>query len=329
MLAAALLLAGCSSSGKAQDPLQASPSLAAATPAPSPPAAAKPAGTVIPVPGDITSAAVDPSTGTLAVAVAKPATLRLYSTDALDGPHAPAHTITLPGAPGHITASGGEVLVPVPSRSLLLRVHLPDGAVHRTSLPGRPSDAVTFHGKTLVTIPDSQSLLVLDGDRVVKTIHGSEIHPDRVLVAGGHVVVLDRLRSALFDVDVSGGDFGAGLRAGQGAAGAVADDFGRVLVTDARRDGLLAFTPDPMTRRQLFPVPGTPYGIGYDPTRHLAWIAATAKNELIAYDVARGEPVEKRRVPTVRQPDAVTVDPTSGTVFVGSGAGKGLQVVQP
>lgn len=328
VLAAALLAAGCSSGGSG-DPLQASPSLAAATPAQAPPVAKHPAGTVIPVDGDITSAVVDPDTATLAVAVSSPPSLLLYDTGDLDDPNARARTVPLPGKAGHLSLGDHGLLVPVPSAHTLVRVALPDGSVDKVRVDGKPSDAVSYHGQTIVALPHKQSLAVLDGDRVRKTVHGSAIHPDQLLVAGGKLVVLDRLRSALFDVDVAGSDFGAGLRAGQGATNAVADNFGRTLVVDTRRDSLLAFSVDPVTRRQLFPVPPGPYGIAYDRQRHLAWVSSTADNEVVAYDVAGGEPVEKRRVPTVRQPDTVAVDPQSGAVIVASAAGKGIQVVQP
>lgn len=328
VITTALLAAGCSSGGSG-DPLQASPSLAAATPAQAPPVAKRPAGTVIPVDGDITSAVVDPDTATLAVAVSSPPSLRLYDTADLDDPNAQARTITLPGKAGHLSVGDHGLLVPIPSANTLVRVTLPGGGTHKVTVDGSPSDAVSYHGKTIVALPQKQSLAVLDGDHVRKTIHGSAIHPDQILVAGGRLVVLDRLRSAVFDVDVAGSDFGAGLRAGQGATNAVADNFGRVLVVDTRRDSLLAFSADPVTRRQLFPVPSGPYGIAYDRKHHLAWVSSTADNEVVAYDVAGGEPVEKRRVPTVRQPDTVAVNPQNGTVIVASAAGKGIQVVQP
>lgn len=328
LLGAVLLVAGCSSKG-AHDPLQASASLAAATPASSPPPSGSPPGTVIPVSGDITSAVVEPSSGTLAVAVDSPPSLRLYDTGSLDDPDAPARTVDLPAPAGRLSATDHGVLVPVPSKNLLLRVRLPDASVQRVSVKGHPRDAVSFHGRTLVATPGNQAVTVVDGDHVVATIKGSAVHPDQILVAGGQVVVLDRLRSALFDVDVADRDIGAGLRAGQGAAHAVADDFGRVLVTDARRGSLLAFTPEPMTKRQMSPAPGTPFGIAYDGKHDIAWVTATASNEVVAYDVARGQAAEKRRIPTVRQPDVVTVDPSSGAVIVGSGAGKGIQVVRP
>jgi hypothetical protein len=57
------------------------------------------------------------------------------------------------------------------------------------------------------------------------------------------------------------------------------------------------------------------------------WITLTERNEVVGFDVAGGEPVEKHRFATVRQPDSVAVDPGSGRVFVASGDGRGMQVI--
>ena len=55
----------------------------------------------------------------------------------------------------------------------------------------------------------------------------------------------------------------------------------------------------------------------------------TSTNEVVGYDVAGGEPTEKYRFATVRQPNAVAVDPADGRVIVASGDGAGVQVVEP
>jgi len=112
------------------------------------------------------------------------------------------------------------------------------------------------------------------------------------------------------------------------ATNAVGDRFGRVLVTDTRDGELLAFSADPLIMRQRFPVPGAPYAIAYDPVRDLAWVTLTERNEVVGFHVAGGEPVERFRLATVRQPNTVAVDPRSGAVIVGSGTGDGVQVVE-
>jgi hypothetical protein len=167
------------------------------------------------------------------------------------------------------------------------------------------------------------------GGKRVKMITDDLASADQVFVADGHAAVLDRLRSALFQVDVEAGEVRLGLRAGQGATNGTVDEFGRVLVVDTRRGALLAFSLEPLLLRQRYPVPGSPYGIAYDARRNVAWVTVTETNEVVGFDVAGGEPQERYRFPTVRQPNSVTVDAHTGDVLVASGAGEGNQVIRP
>ncbi len=57
-------------------------------------------------------------------------------------------------------------------------------------------------------------------------------------------------------------------------------------------------------------------------------MSTTANNEVVAYDLADGEPTEKQRFASVVQPDALTVD-DAGTVYVLSARDGRLQVVPP
>lgn len=107
----------------------------------------------------------------------------------------------------------------------------------------------------------------------------------------------------------------------------MADRFGRVFVVDTRGGELMAFSTAPLIMRLRYPLPGAPYGMAYDEARDLVWITLTERNEVVGFDVAGGEPVEKHRFATVRQPDSVAVDPGSGRVFVASGDGRGMQVI--
>ncbi|SDG69673.1 hypothetical protein SAMN05216553_110292 [Lentzea fradiae] len=148
----------------------------------------------------------------------------------------------------------------------------------------------------------------------------------------GRNVELDRLRSAVFEMTTgeNGAEVrGPGLRAGDGATNAVPDRYGRLLVVDTRGGEFIAFSVDPLIMRQRYPVPGTPYGIAYDAKRDLAWITLTERNEVVGLDVAGGEPTEKHRFPTVRQPNTVSVDQETGRVTVTSGDNGGIQVISP
>ena len=79
--------------------------------------------------------------------------------------------------------------------------------------------------------------------------------------------------------------------------------------------------------RFRFPLADGPYGLAYDDRRNLLWVSQTAANQVVGFDLSTGEPRERARFATVRQPDSITVDPESGAVFVLSAVGEGLQRV--
>ncbi|HEY0805891.1 MAG TPA: hypothetical protein VGD84_12530, partial [Pseudonocardiaceae bacterium] len=240
-----------------------------------------------------------------------------------------SHTVSLPGTVSHLSLAGpgGPILAPVATANQVVQI-TPSGTTAVVTVPGGPTSAAVFNGQLLVAVPGRHAVDVLTNGTVTSTISG-QVNPDQVVTAGGKVLMLDRIRSAVFDVNTTGGSVGAGLRAGDGATNAVADGFGRVLVTDTRTGELLAFTAEPVVMRQRSPVPGVPFGIAVDARRNLAWVTATGLNQVIAYQLAGGQPVEKYRLPTVRQPNSVAVDPDSGRVFVASADGGGMQVMQP
>ena len=325
VLLGGVALASCSSGQSQQDDLAAVPSLVPATPATSPPAAITPAGTHIALPGDATAMVLDTRTHTLAVAISQPAEVLLFNTATGNV----SHTVPLPGTVSHLSLAGpgGPILAPVATANQVVQIS-PSGTTAVVTVPGGPTSATMFNGQLLVAVPGRHAVDVLTNGTVTSTISG-QVNPDQVVTAGGKVLMLDRIRSAVFDVNTTGGSVGAGLRAGDGATNAAVDGFGRVLVTDTRTGELLAFTADPVVMRQRSPVPGVPFGIAVDTRRNLAWVTATGLNQVIAYQLAGGQPVEKYRLPTVRQPNSVAVDPDSGRVFVASADGGGMQVMQP
>ncbi|HEX3648963.1 MAG TPA: hypothetical protein VHV49_11080 [Pseudonocardiaceae bacterium] len=322
-----LVLAGCGGN-QSQDDLQSAPTLLAATPAASPPPAAQPAGTVVHLPGDVSAIAVDPRSRTFAVAVRTPNQVEFLS---LDDVNAKPVVVPMPGVVNHLSYAqpGGPVLAPITGADQLVEIGVPHGAITRVvKIPGGPTSAALFDNKILVTVPTRHAIDEVVGAKVTGTITG-EVNPEQILVAGGRTVMLDRIRSAVFDVNAVAGSIGAGLRAGQGATNAAVDGFGRVLVTDTRTGQLFAFSADPVLERQAAPAPGVPYGIAVDTSRDIAWVTATKLNEVIGYQLAGAQPAVKYRLPTVRQPDSVAVDPASGRVFVASADGGGVQVMQP
>ena len=325
LIAGSALVTGCSSGTNTGDDLQVADTVTAATPANSPAPAATPPGTVLPLSQHATAIAVDAAQHTAAVAVDNPPALLLYDLTSID---AAPKSVALPGRVDNLSTTGDLVLAPVRTANQLLRITLPAGTVDKITLTGGPVAANTQGDQTLVALHDTKSVAVMTGDKTDRTITGLA-SADQALPVGDKAVVLDRLRTAVFDLDPTAGTVGAGLRAGDGATNAVTDNYGRVLVTDSRGGELLVFKPDTLIELQRYPVPGTPYGIAYDPTRHLAWVTLTATNQVVAYDVAGGEPVEKHRIATVRQPNSVAVDPNTGRVLVASADGGGVQVINP
>lgn len=327
--AVALLLGACTSGPGQNDPLQVAQNPVAATPPPAPEQARKPAGQVLSLPGDATAVAFHPRSGVLAVA----GTAGGRAWVSFRGPGdlaAKPRTVDVPGPVEQLVPEGDTGFVgTVPGKDRVVFLSPTDEVVGESEVEGGPADVADQGARRLVALRAEKAIAVLEYEQRVKTITGELASADHVLTVGDSVVVLDRIRSALFEVDVDEGTVGVGLRAGDGATNAVADSFGRVLVTDTRSNALLAFSPGPLLLRQRYPVPGGIYGIAYDARRNLAWVTLTGRNEVVAFDVAGGEPTEKLRFATVRQPNSVTVEESTGRVVVASAAGEGLQVIEP
>jgi DNA-binding beta-propeller fold protein YncE len=313
------LIAGCGTVGGSAGQQAVQP----VEPASAPLGGPAPAGTIRPLGAPATAVVVDPRSKTVAVALDDPPRLLLTT---LDGA-TPPRQVPLPGQAADLVlaADGGPLLVPITAPGSLIRVPLDGGAPSRTDLSGPSHGAATVGNLTVVALGDR--LVVLDGNRVIPGF----VNATRLIAAPGKakVWVLDRGRSAVSVVDLSTGEISPALRAGNGAASAVADRFGRLLVTDTRDGELLAFAGDPPVLRQRFPLPGAPYGLAYDGRRDLVWVTLTGRDEVVGLGVAGGEPVIVHRLPTVHQPDAVAVDPVSGRVFIVSASGAGLQVIDP
>jgi DNA-binding beta-propeller fold protein YncE len=324
LLVAGLVVAGCGTVGGSANQQAASPAEPAVAPPGGPPAA----GAVTPLAAPATEVLVDPRTRTVAVTLLDPPRLLLRTLDSTGAPR----QIPLPGPAADLVlaSESGELLVPVMTPGCLVRVPIGGGAPNRIDLDGPARGAVAVGGVTVIALGDR--LVVLDGNRPRAPIRGfsdaTRLVPAHAATAT-KIWVLDRGRSAVSVVDVSSGEISPELRAGNGAADAVADRFGRILVTDTRDGELLAFAGDPPLLRQRFPLPGAPYGVAYDARRDLAWVTLTGRDEVVGLGVAGGEPVVIHRFPTVHEPDAVAVDPVSGRVLVVSASGMGLQMIDP
>jgi DNA-binding beta-propeller fold protein YncE len=102
----------------------------------------------------------------------------------------------------------------------------------------------------------------------------------------------------------------------------------RAYVTDTVGGAVLEYRLRPELRfARRIGIRGGPYGIAADPARERLWVTLTARNELVEIPMRRPRIV--RRFPTVRAPDGVAVDPSSGRVLVAGSASGQLQIVDP
>jgi DNA-binding beta-propeller fold protein YncE len=89
---------------------------------------------------------------------------------------------------------------------------------------------------------------------------------------------------------------------------------------------LLTFAADG-ARLSTLALDGRPYGLAYDAGHDVLHVTLTERNEVVALDLSGSEPVEISRLPTVRQPNTVAVDPASGRVYVASRSDGTLQII--
>ncbi|RJQ74483.1 hypothetical protein D5S17_22660 [Pseudonocardiaceae bacterium YIM PH 21723] len=313
------LITGCES--KSSDPLQVAAKLEAALPAKAP-EAATPVGEVLPSPA-ATAIAVDQKHQILAVASATSLAL-----SPLADPVSGARQVPLPGPVGELTVIGDELLATVPSANAVLHIDPVSGTVRTEQVSGEPTGVSSRDGREFVALAKPGGVTIRRGDqqeRLVADFPGAA----RTFPVNGRLLVLDRLYTTVTEMDPGDGGKGAALRAGEGASNGLVDRYGRVWVVDTRGNELIAFSVNPLIMRQRFPVAGTPYGIAYDAQRDLVWVTLTGRNEVVGFDIAGGEPVERHRISSVRQPDSVAVDSGTGRVFVASALDQGVQVVRP
>lgn len=319
--------AACSS-----HPLEtAPPTIAPAQPAQSPPVAASPAGVVLALGGHPQAAMFDAATSRLAVLTpgsdsAAPSGITVVGTAQ------PPRSIALPGPATALTGDGRGTAY-LSGHGGYFVVDLSADHAVRVDVDGAPDTDFTAiarraDGKLMLGSADG-AVYLLDQPAASRTAVAKRnklfARVDSIVAQGNTAVVLDRGQTSVTAIG-AGGNAEQALRAGRGATTLAADPVGRVLVADTRGGQLLVFGVDPLILRQAYPVRQAPYGLAG--SRGLAWVSQTATNMVIGYDLTTGIPVEKVRYPTVRQPNSLAFDDASGTLYVVSGSGDGVQVIE-
>ncbi|WP_217696712.1 YncE family protein [Mycobacterium sp. GA-1841] len=319
---ALLLTAGCTSNPADAPP----PTIEPAQAAESPPVTVTPDGEITPLAGRAESAVFDPATATLAVLSPGPDG---QSTLSLLTGNRPTRNVTLTPAATAMSVDGhGDILAA--TRGGYFRIDTGTAKADKILVEGSQdveftAIALRADGKPVLGSADG-AVYTLADDHTVSTRLKIFARVDSLVTQGNTAVVLDRGQTSVTAVDPSGTKAAQALRAGEGATTIAADTRGRVLVADTRGDELLVFGTDPLIMRQRYPVPAAPYGLAG--SAELAWVSQTAANTVIGYDLSTGIPVEKVRHRTVQQPNSLAYDDKTGTLYVVSGSGAGVQVIR-
>jgi DNA-binding beta-propeller fold protein YncE len=237
-------------------------------------------------------------------------------------------SVALPSTATALTGDGhGTAYLAAPGG--YLRLDVAHGTVERHDVQGQQgTDFTAIASRTdgRITLGSADgAIYTLAPDGTVAAQLKIFARVDDLVAQGDTVFVLDRAQTSVTTVEPGGTKAQHALRAGTGATNMALDPAGRVLVTDTRGEQLLVFGSDPLMLRQQYPVRGAPYGVVG--STGLDWVSETATNSVVGYDLATGIPVEKVRYRTVQQPNSLAFDDKTGTLYVVSGTGAGVQVI--
>lgn len=314
-------ISGCSSNHADAPP----PTIVPAEAAVSPQVTGVPAGVVWPLTGHAQAAAFDQATASLVVLSPGPGGKSLVTVLAGSGTAKP---VPLPDPATALTCDN-EGRAYLSTRGGYFLVDVAAGTARRVDVDGQPTTDFTAiarraDGKLMLGSADG-AVYTLASDTAVGAALKIFSRVDSLVTQGNTAVVLDRGQTSVTTIDPRGTNAGQALRAGEGATSMAADPAGRVLVADTRGESLLVFGANPLILRQRYPVHDAPYGLAG--SSRLAWVSQTASNNVVGYDLATGIPVEKVRYRTVQQPNILVFAEASGTLYVVSGAGAGVQVI--
>jgi hypothetical protein len=316
---------GCSSKALEETP----PTIEPARPADSPALSQNPAGVVRALDGKPQAAIFDGRSAQLVILTSGAAATAPAKIIAMGSRQTSSRVIDLPGTATGLTGDGSGNAYLSTSGGYFL-VDLSAGRVARVAVSGAENVDFTAiarraDGTVALGTADGTVYTLAPGRTTGGTRTKTLAHVDSLAAQGNTVAVLDRGQTSVTTIGADG-KVGQALRAGAGATTMAADPAGRLLVTDTRGGELLVFGVDPLILRQAYPVRQSPYGLAG--SRGLTWVSQTAANLVIGYDLSTGIPVEKVRYPTVQQPNMLALDDAAGALYVVSGVGGGVQVIE-
>jgi len=300
----------------------------AAEPAGSPPLSRKPAGRVVKIGAPAEGLAADPETGLVAVALKTRKQLLL-----VDGKTGSVRrSIALPASPRHLDLArpGGPVLVPAEEADMLVQVALPGGEKTQTPVGDYPHNATFANGRAYAADEFGSTVTAVEDGEAVEQAPVDD-QPGGIVAVGDQLGLISvrAYTVSLIDQDTLLRSVGS-QNAGSGPTHGKADDEGRIFITDTRGNAVIVYNSRPKLKF-LARIPlsgGSPYGIAVDRRRKRIWVTLTGSSELVEIE-ASDTPRRLRSFPTVRQPNTVTVDESTGRVYVASQQEDALQIIDP
>lgn len=271
--------------------------------------------------------AVDPRTGRVGVALRDGLAI-------VDGRRGRVvATKDLPGAPRHLQFDPvtERLIFPAERENRLDLVDLSRPPAAATSIPtgSQPHDATAAGGRIFVGDERADQVTVVEGGQPKGRFPVARQPGGLAPVEGGRQVAVISVRDRVLELyDARTQQRLGRVNAGVGPTHVVSDGRRTLFATDTAGNALLVFRTRPklqLIRRLAMPV--SPYGIAIDLKRKRLFVTATGTNELIKL-WTRG-PRTVGRIPTVRQPDTVAVDETTGRAFVTGRTGGELQLLDP
>jgi DNA-binding beta-propeller fold protein YncE len=313
-LAALLIVAtSCATSTSSAVP----PLASAPEPAVSPPLTATPAGAVYAL-GGTPEGAVILTGGLVAIAVRNPDGLVVFDLSAPDQ----WRLVPLTGAARHLELVGptGPVLVPQETNDRLVEVALPAGTVIRSVPVGRqPHDAAAASGGRIFIGDELAGTVHLIGPDGTATVVPGPLQPGGLAASpDGSVVVAVGVRGRQITAFEADGRVIGSAPCGAGPTHVTTGGGGLFWVADTNGGAVLGFRIGALGPRQVarIVVGNRPYGLAYDPVRDTLWVTLTATNQIVGLHL-RGTAVAGRATyDTVRQPNSVAVDASTGELVV-------------
>jgi len=300
-------------------------------PAKAPVLTRRPAGVVVALPGGPEGLAVDAGAGILAVGIRQPEGVALVDT----ATGRERRVIRLPGAPRHLELAGpaGPLLVPLEDADRLVQLAMPGGRVIADTPVGQhPHDAAAAGSLIFVGNEYASTVSLIRGGKQIAVKPGP-LQPGGVAAArDGSVVAVVGVRGRRIEAYAADGRPLGSAPAGVGPTHVQPGSGGLFYVADTEGDAVLIFRVSGGPPRQIGSVPtepGTPYGITVDVRRGLVYVTLTATSELESFRISGRRLVPDQTWPTVRQPNAVAVDESTGRVFVAGRDDGQLELIDP